>query len=279
MKFLALTTAASVFALAACASNGYGDTDTGDVDNAKLDAVLSDARRDNDRARDIYRHPKDTLSFFRLSPDMTVVEMAPGGGWYTRILAPYVAEEGGYIAGNYHPDTFGERARESLGNWPNAFPDRVAAWAPDLEIDTFSYQTGQSAAFEGEADAVLYFRALHGLAGQDRLSDVLDETYAMLKPGGIVGVVQHRAKEDAPDAYANGDNGYMKQSDVIARFEAKGFDFVSSAEINANPNDPANWEGGVWTLPPANRGPEERRQEFLAIGESDRMTLLFRKPA
>lgn len=262
---LGLTAAASAFA---------------EVDAERLQAALEDPIRAEDSARDQYRHPGETLAFLGIRPDMTVVEMAPGGGWYTRILAPYLEDEGHYVAGNYHPDTFGERAVDALTRWPETWPDQVRAWAPEIgDITTFTYQTEEPEAFGPNADAALYFRAVHGLASRGRLTEVLGETYAMLKPGGLVGVVQHRAPADATDEYANGANGYMKQADVIALFEDAGFEFIEASDVNANPKDPANWETGVWTLPPSLRGPEELRDEVLAIGESDRMTLKFRKPA
>ncbi|MEM1380250.1 MAG: hypothetical protein AAGH41_06465 [Pseudomonadota bacterium] len=247
------------------------------ADHNDLDTVLADARRDNDRARDVYRNPKETLEFFGIEGDMTVVEMAPGGGWYTRILLPLVAEDGGYIAGNYEPSTFGSR-NQRLVTWPETFKAATEEAYPGVSIQTFTYETGGAAEIGPVADAVLFFRALHALVGRDRIDAVLADAMSILKPGGVVGVVQHRAMDDAPDDYANGSKGYLRQADVVAAFEKAGFELVKSSDVNANAKDPANWPGGVWTLPPANRGPEERRDEFLAIGESNRMTLLFRKP-
>ena len=124
------------------------------------------------------------------------------------------------------------------------------------------------------ADAVLFFRAVHGLVRTGRAEEVLGEVYTVLNPGGVVGVVQHRAKADAPDDYADGSNGYLRQADVIAMFENAGFEFEEASEVNANPTDPANHDGGVWNLLPVGRGGEDLHY----IGESDRMTLRFRKP-
>lgn len=128
-------------------------------------------------------------------------------------------------------------------------------------------------------DAMLIFRGLHGLTSREMVDSLLGDTWNLLKPGGVIGVVQHRAKEDAPRDYAQGGFGYLKQSEIIAIFESEGFELVGTSEVNANAKDPANHEGGVWTLPPTLRYGDENKAEYEAIGESDRMTLLFKKPA
>ena len=130
----------------------------------------------------------------------------------------------------------------------------------------------------GTLDAVLVFRSMHGLVRREMADSVASDAYDLLKPGGVVGLVQHRAKEDAPHSYTRGQNGYLKQSELIAMFESQGFDLAETSDINANANDTADHEGGVWTLPPVLRYGEENKEAYLAIGESDRMTLLFRKP-
>lgn len=240
-----------------------------DVENcsaceAVLDLALANPRRDADRARDNWRRPSETLAFFRVRPGMTVVDYMPSGGWWTRVLVPYLGEDGRYIGLN--PDvtaTFPARAAE----WTGVPAGRIAAYNTD----------GLPPALNGTVDRVLIFRAMHNLKRLNRLPGELKAAHGLLKPDGLLGIEQHRARPDAPDAYADGSKGYLRERDVIAMVEAQGFDFVAKSEINANPRDPANHEGGVWTLPPSLRQGEQDRDRYLAIGESDRMTLLFRK--
>ena len=250
---------------------------------AALAAVIAHERRDENRARDEWRHPLETLAFIGIEPDMTIVEVLPGNnGWYSRILVPFTAQQGRLIGVTYP---------ESL--WVQMFPN----WNED-SYETFGADASQMSRYmsvdgtesaepivgytidnipdeeNGKADAVLFFRALHHLFRFDEplIDTALAEAYDVLAPGGVVGVVQHRAPESADDAFASGNNGYLKQSDVIAAFEKAGFVLEETSEMNANPNDPA--DGRVWRLPPsATDNPDTQ-----AIGESDRMTLRFRKP-
>lgn len=250
-----------------------------------LEDVLAHPRREDDRARDPYRHPAETLAFFEVEPTHAVVEALPGGGWYGRILAPYVAEAGQYMAINYPMDVyeqlFGDRLQDEtfrarLEGWETSFPDQVTEWGGEA-AGAFRFG-GVPAEFEGAADRVLYIRALHNLARFDRLDGAAADAFALLRPGGVVGVVQHRAPADETDARADGSRGYLREADVIAAFEAAGFVLEASSDINANPADPANHEIGVWTLPPTLALGEENRDAYIAIGETDRMTLKFRKP-
>ena len=245
--------------------------------------VIAHERRDERRGRDEWRHPMETLSFFGIEPDMTIVEVLPGkGGWYTEILMPLTADEGRLIGVTY-PESlwiqmFGswdaERAENfgadisQMGRYLGV--DGVEPAEPIVGYAIDSIPDSEN----GQADAVLFFRAMHHLFRFDEplVDAALAEVFDMLAPGGVVGVVQHRAPEDAAADFANGNNGYLKQSDVIAAFERAGFVLEESSEINANPNDPAN--GPVWRLPPSTTD----NPDTLAIGESDRMTLRFRKP-
>lgn len=248
-----------------------------------LEEVIAHERRNERRARDEWRHPMETLSFFGIEPDMTIVEVLPGkGGWYTQILMPLTADEGRLIGVTY-PESlwiqmFGswdaERAENfgadtsQMGRYLSV--DGVEAAEPIVGYTIDSIPDSEN----GQADAVLFFRAMHHLFRFDEplVDTALAEVFDMLAPGGVVGVVQHRAPEDAAADFANGNNGYVKQSDVVAAFERAGFVLEESSEINANPNDPAN--GPVWRLPPTTTD----NPDTLAIGESDRMTLRFRKP-
>lgn len=256
--------------------------------SATLDRVLADPRRDADRARDAVRKPKQTLEFFQLQPDQTLVEALPGGGWYTRILLPYLTPDGRYMAINYPPGIYeqimGERMtdrmRERMAAWVDTFADRALETAPEGATVDGAFLFGdvpETAA--GQADAVLFIRALHNMARTNRLSTAVADAFQLLKPGGLVGVIQHRAKADAPDGYADGSKGYLKESAVIDAFEAAGFQLEARSEMHANPKDPANHEAGVWALPPTLRLGDQDRDRYLAIGESDRMTLRFRKPS
>ncbi len=248
-----------------------------------LQAALAHPRRDEDRARDVYRHPAATLDFFRVEPGMTVVDYMPAGGWYSRVLIPYLGRDGNYIGLNPRlDDRFAEGGYWDLyRNASSRIPSDARDWVGFEGARVFGLNTDDELdSFAGTADRVLIFREIHNMRRYGWFHDAMVAMRTMLKDDGLVGVVQHRARRDAPAAYTLGDNGYQQQEDVIALFNAYGFELVAASEINANPRDPANWEGGVWSLPPSYRGAPEGSQERARraeIGESDRMTLLFRK--
>ena len=240
-----------------------------------LEAALAHPRRAEDRARDIWRHPAETLAFFRVKPGMTVIDYMPSGGWYTRVLVPYLGKDGRYIGLNPAlPESAPEGLVRYFGGLKEKFPTEAAKWnlkgAPFEAFNTD--QLGEER--NGTVDRVLIFREIHNMHRNDFLRAELASLRKMLKDDGLVGVVQHRARADAPAAYTDGNKGYMRQKDVVALFEANGFELVDNSEINANAKDPANHPAGVWELPPVMR---TKRDELTAIGESDRMTLLFRK--
>ena len=248
---------------------------------AALEQVLWHERRADDRARDTWRHPAETLAFFQIEPGMTVVDYMPAGGWYTRVIVPYLGAQGSYIALNpeLHPELTGywDMYRGTAAK----FPAEAREWVGEGHAKVIGANTDDDlAALAGTADRALIFREIHNMRRFGWLHDSLVTMRRLLKDDGLLGVVQHRAKADAPVDYILGDNGYQREEDVIKLFEAYGFELVDKSEINANPADPANWEGGVWTLPPGYRGAPEgsaRRAELDKVGESDRMTLLFRK--
>lgn len=243
--------------------------------------VLEHPRRDNDRARDRHRNPAETLGFFRVEPGMTVVDYMPAGGWYTRVLVPYLGESGTYIALNPAVPAEAAGFMANMRDTAIRFPEQATGWTGGEGATVAGANSGAvPEELRGTVDRVLIFREIHNMMRFGWLYTSLMDVRALLKDDGLVGVVQHRARADAPSGYANGNNGYLREADVIALFQAHGFELVDKSEVNANPNDPANWEGGVWTLPPGYRGAPEgsaRRTELDAIGESDRMTLLFRK--
>ncbi len=250
-----------------------------------LEDVLAREGRAADRARDQYRHPAETLAFFGVEPTMTVAEYGPGGAWYTRVLAPYIMPAGQYMAFNLDSDgrDYPSRAAEVRAkSWTETFKSRVAEGRGIEPSEVMAFETDEvPEEAMGTVDRVLIFRSMHGLNNGNDADEVLKVARMLLKDDGMVGVVQHRAPEGASyDDYGAQQRGYMREQDVINIFEANGFELAGQSEINANPKDPANWEGGVWTLPPSlgfGRQSEEEMARHRAIGESDRMTLLFKK--
>ena len=284
MKLGYLAPVAVIASAAAIAISAPAQADQHSAKASDYAAVLADERRNDDRARDQYRHPAETLAFFGVEPNMTVAEYGPGGGWYTRVLAPYVMENGKYIAFNQDSNgrNYRSRAQEARAKgWTENFKNSLAEGMGVKASEVTAFETDEMPeAVEGTVDRVLIFRSMHGLNIGNRADDVLKAARKMLKDDGMIGVVQHRAPEGASyDDYGARQRGYMRKADVVAIFEANGFELAAESEVNANPKDPANWERGVWTLPPVlTTGSEDpKRAEYLEIGESDRMTLLFKK--
>ena len=278
MRLAAIAAATLVFAAAAPALADHH------VDPQLADAVAGAVRPPQDRARDEYRHPAETLTFFGVEPGMTVVDYMPAGGWYSRVLIPYLGEQGTYIGLNPELDP------ELTGYWDMyrdaaaKIPADAREWVGNAGAEVIGLNTGDEALGEhaGTADRVLIFREVHNMRRFGWLHDSLVAARTLLKDDGFLGVVQHRAEPDAPADYVLGDNGYLREQDVIGLLQAYGFELVARSEINANPADPADWESGVWSLPPSYRGAaegSEERARRAQIGESDRMTLLFRKRA
>jgi predicted methyltransferase len=245
-----------------------------------LARVLADPRRDGDRARDAYRHPGETLAFFEVEPGMTVVDYLPAGGWFTRVIAPYLGPDGHYIA--MGPDLSGESNRyflDSMGGLADKFPRSAAGWnlGGAARISAFNVD-GYPKELDGTVDRVLIFRETHNQLRFGWLHKDMATIRRMLKPGGMLGIEEHRMFENAPYAMSDGSKGYLRESDVIKLMDVYGFDLVGKSEANANAKDTRDWPQGVWMLPPGLRGATDAtRQKMLAIGESDRMTLLFRK--
>lgn len=251
---------------------------------ARLDEILAGAHRsDENKARDAWRHPKDTLAFFGLAPGMTVIEMNPGAGWYTEILAPALSGNGTLITAVVDPaKTSSDRAREynekanadlraMLGAKSDQFgPVQVAEYDPAAPV----------LGMPGSADMVVTFRNIHGWVRSETADGIFKGFFDALKPGGVLGIEQHRAPAGGdPAEWAP--KGYVSQEHVVALATAAGFVLEAESEINANPADTKDHADGVWSLPPNLSGHEtdEAKAKYAAIGESDRMTLRFRKPA
>ena len=242
-----------------------------------IDQVLAgDHRSPGNRARDGFRHPKETLQFFGVRPDMHVVEVWPGGGWYTEVLAPLLRSRGKLYAAHYHVDDnthgFYRKSQrqfvEKLAKRPDLY-DRVTVTGlapPHVEL-----------APRASVDVVLTFRNVHNWTEQGYDQEMFNAFFAALKPGGTLGVVEHRAKEGTSkrDMVRS---GYMTESYVIELASKAGFTLAARSEVNANPKDSKDHPRGVWTLPPTLRLGDQDREKYLAIGESDRMTLKFTKP-
>lgn len=249
--------------------------------NTALEAAISNpVRSEQNKARDIYRNPAETLAFFEVTPQSTVVEISPGNGWYTEILAPLLAEKGKLYAAHFPADSTSDYAKRSRA----AFIERLSAEPvfSNVTVTGFAPVAGIEIAPAGTADVVLTFRNLHNWYsqnGEDAMLAAFGNFYQALKPGGILGVVEHRLPEERLNDATWVRSGYFPQSLAIKLAEQAGFELVSSSEINANPKDNADHPGGVWTLPPTLRLGDQDKEKYLAIGESDRMTLKFRKPS
>lgn len=247
---------------------------------AQLEKVAANPLRKDDRARDAARHPVETLSFFRVGPQMKVGEYAPGGEWYSRFLGLYLGQQGKLIGLFFDPKSgaFAADRQEPIRKAAASYPADVAKFT-GMDASRFSAYTLDAipAQEKGTFDVIIIPRMLHNMLRWNIADSEIKALRGLLKPGGLVGIEQHRAKADAPYSYTDGSKGYLRQADVIRFMEMNGFDLVAKSEINANPKDTANWPDGVWTLPPMLALKDKDRAKYQAIGESDRMTLLFRK--
>jgi predicted methyltransferase len=281
MKNILMASAALVMLGAAVpAAANHHEKDGAAMTDASLQAVLAHERRADDKARDVYRHPAETLSFFGITQGQTVAEYAPGGGWYTKILAPYLAEKGQYIGVNYDPAPlpFPEERKVAMANWGAEFPAKAAEMTGLAEAKIKALTTGQvTDELAGTVDFVFIPRMMHNLMRWNVADNEIKALRKLLKDDGKIGIVQHRAKDDAPFSYADGNHGYLRTDTVVKFMEAHGFELIKQSEVNANPKDMADYEKGVWTLPPRFAEGDSDKAKYEAIGESDRMTLLFKK--
>ena len=263
-RLLLSTTMAALLATGLAAGAAHAD-------DALKSAIAGEHRSAANKARDTFRHPYETLTFFGIKPTMTVVELAPGGGWYTEILAPYLSGKGKLYGAVPAAET----------RYGKAFRDRLAADAKLYGKVTpvqFDPPSSINLGAPGSADIVVTFRNIHNWLGNgdDAVLTVFKEVHKVLKPGGVLGVVEHRLPAKmTQDAKAS--SGYMHEAYVIRMAERAGFKLAAKSEVNANPKDTADHEKGVWTLPPVLANKDKDREKYMAIGESDRMTLKFVK--
>ena len=287
--------------LSACDSRKQGGTDlkketatpnkVSASSDHKLRAIL-DRQPENVQTRYVSRHPHETLTFFGIEPGMTVIEALPGSGWYSKILLPLLGKQGQLIGAGYNLKMlalfgFYDDARlKELAQWKNEWPIKARAWgeADHAKVNAF-YFGNMSKELHGTVDAVLFIRALHNMARfsdtENFLGSAIDDAFQALKPGGIAGIVQHAAPENMSSSWASGKRGYLHEEFVIEQMITAGFELVATSNINANEKDLPTSDEVVWRLPPTLSGSKnnaERISQMMEIGESNRMTLKFRKP-
>jgi predicted methyltransferase len=267
-----LAVLATVVLITSCAM-----TSTRQATAQALDNILADPHRSEvDRARDRYRHPKDTLLFFGIRPEMTVLEIWPEPGWYTDIIAPLLRDQGKYYAGVMEPDPASQFVTRRLESFHNKLASDPTLYGKAVIVTYPSH--GGDAVPAGTVDLVVTFRNLHNWMADDTAASMLATAYRALKPGGVLGVTDHRGNPALPqDPKAK--SGYVTEEYAIKLIEAQGFRLLGTSEVNANPKDTKDYSQGVWTLPPTWRLGDQDRDKYAAIGESDRFTLKFEKPA
>jgi predicted methyltransferase len=297
----ALFTAAALAMLAACTQAAKPETAvpaapvTAEPQLSPLETAIAGSWRPaEETARDVWRHPKETLEFFGVAANHKVIEVSPGGGWYTQILGPYLKSGGGtlvvggpdinsVVVDPKDPATAERRARVEarIADFSNKFSNPIYG---TIEYSAFSKTSGPLTA-PGSADVVLTFRNVHNWMAGGFAEKFFTDSYAALKPGGVLGVVEHRLPSTEAQ-HPKAESGYVHEDYVKSLAKAAGFEFVAASEINANPADTANHPCGVWSLSPVSRAPDKDckpvenfdAEAYKAIGESDRMTLKFRKP-
>jgi predicted methyltransferase len=240
-----------------------------------LTAALKSAHRaPGNAARDVYRHPMETLTFFGMKPTHTVLEFGGGGGWYTELLAPVLAKKGKLLVTSLDPSGPVDQRSTLYGKRFQRFLEKSTELSGKIEPVIIKDSDSPALGHEGQVDLVLALREMHGWVNAGRLDKNLAEVRKVLKKGGVFGVVEHRAKADAV-AEESSKKGYLPEAWVIEKVEAAGFKLAGKSEVNANPKDTKDYADGVWTLPPSYRLGDTDHDKYAAIGESDRMTLKF----
>jgi predicted methyltransferase len=247
-----------------------------DTYKATIETPSHSARTSVEHQRDQYRHPAQTLQFFDVQPDHTVVEIWPGSGWYSAILAPYLRNKGKFIAAHWPHDSKVEFFRKTREQYDQRFTKHRDVYG-SIDIVELEPPTYMDLGEAGQADRVLTFRNVHNWMRTGQEQAVFDAAHVALKRGGMLGVVEHRAPQNFTREQMI-ESGYVSEAYVTELAINAGFEPFEHSEINANPNDTHLYPAGVWTLPPTLRLGDQDREKYLAIGESDRMTLSFRKP-
>ena len=261
--------------LAAVVATGLAGMAPAHADDALKAAIASKDRTPANVARDAARHPYETLTFFGIKPNMTVVELSPGGGWYTEILANYLRDKGKLIVAGESPTSTSEGARRYAQRLTDKLASNPAMYGK-VQRGVFEVPTTYNIAPAGSADMVVTFRNLHNWTGEGdaKVQEIFKNVHTVLKKGGIFGVVDHRSPAGKP---VDPKSGYLHEAEVIKMVEKAGFKLAAKSEVNANPKDTADHPKGVWTLPPVMALKDVDREKYMAIGESDRMTLKFVK--
>ncbi|WP_394828703.1 class I SAM-dependent methyltransferase [Pendulispora albinea] len=239
-------------------------------------ALAGQHRTEKERARDRYRHPQETLAFFGIKPEMKVVELWPGGGWYTAVLAPVLRDRGKLTVTNFAPVGPNGEQRENAQKFAAKLRGAPGIY-DQVDVKIINPPSYLSLGPDGSADVVVTFRNIHNWMGDGFADKVFAAAFQVLKRGGVLGVEEHRAAPGT-DAKKSADTGYVPEETVIQLAKAAGFVLDAKSEINANPKDTKDYPKGVWTLPPTLELGATDREKYLAIGESDRMTLRFKKP-
>jgi predicted methyltransferase len=242
-----------------------------------ISSINGEHRSPKNKLRDQFRHPKQTLTFFGIKSNMSVIEIWPGKGWYTEIIAPYINKGGGQFIAAGFPQHTGPEWRQTMQRdyqqWLEQSPDLYS----QVKVVELGPPSFWNIAPDQSVDAILTFRNVHNWLKGGYEAEMFNAFYKALKPGGILGVTDHRAKPDT-DIETMKKSGYLTEKLVISLAEQAGFVLEAKSDINANPLDDTHHPKGVWTLPPTLRLGEQNREKYLAIGESDRMTLRFKKP-
>lgn len=264
------------FLLALLLAVSFASAQAAEKSTSLHQAIAGKQRSAEHKSRDKYRHPQQTLEFFDVKDNMTVVEIWPGEGWYTEIIAPYLKDHGKLYAAHFSDDADQAYFKKNLHDFVNKLKSQSKVYGK-VELTVLQPSKFLQIAPDGSADRVLTFRNVHNWMKNDQAAAVFNAMYKALKPGGILGVVEHRnstLKQQDPKA----ESGYVSEDYVIALARNAGFEFLDKSEINANSKDTKDYPEGVWTLPPALKLKDKDRKKYLAIGESDRMTIKFIKP-
>lgn len=267
---------AVLLSTSALAANGPNSMDA--ATQAKLKIVLAGTQRsDENKTRDQYRHPLEMLRFFGFKQDMAVMEIWPGGGWWTEILAPLLKEKGQYFAANLDPDK-SEGVKKSVASFQEKLDKDPASYSK-AKVVAISPSTGKSEPVKpGTLDMVLTFRNIHNWMGAGDAKEMFEVMFKSLKPGGYLGVEEHRGRTDK-EQDPKASNGYVREDYAIKLIESVGFKLVATSPVGDNPKDTKDYPKGVWTLPPTFAEGDKDRAKYAAIGEADNFTLLFQRPA